>query len=87
MDRKIWDVVGASAEYQLKHVIEEAQKVFESRQACSHFSGGCQFSFKAAKFASNYGVVSKRDKTVDKINELAKVANSRTDLDAAAVLP
>ena len=26
MDRKIWDVVGASAEYQLKHVIEEAQK-------------------------------------------------------------
>ena len=32
-------------------------------------------------------VLFQRDKTVDKINELAKVANSRTDLDAAAVLP
>ena len=87
MDRKIWDVVGASAEYQLKHVIEEAQKYSRAGKRARISPEDVNLALRQLSLPPIYGVVSKRDKTVDKINELAKVANSRTDLDAAAVLP
>ena len=87
MDNKIWDVVGASAEYQLKHVIEEAQKYSRAGKRARLSPEDVNLALRQLSLPPIYGVVSKGDKTVDKINELAKVANSHTDLEAAAVLP
>ena len=86
-DNKIWDVVGASAEYRLKKLLEEAQKYTRAGKRARVSPEDVNLALRSLNVAPIYGVVSKDDETVQNIQDLKNIAKSNQPLGAAEMLP
>ena len=87
LDNKIWDVIGASGEYSLKKVVEEAQKYTRAGKRARVSPEDINLAIKSMGGKSIYGIVSQVDETVQRNQDLKTLVKSKTALEAAEILP